>query len=351
MADPRLWHPRKGFGSIVEKAMLPNIPRLYRIIEEQRGPGMVVAATTLCLGARVAQEKLGVPTATIHLQPSVLRSHFDNGRLGPFDMGPGMPRPVKIALFWLMDTFYSERLIGPELNAFRATLGLSPVRGIFSHYVHSPQLVLAFFPDWFAPPQPDWPENTHLVGFVLHDAWGSAEANAAAEEFIGAGSPPVLVTPGSAAVDRTEFFRRTVAACSAAGLRAMLVTNHPAQLPAKLPEGIRAFPYLPFSSTLPRCAAIVYHGGIGTLAQAVKAGVPHLVVPNAHDQPDNGQRIERLGLGLMIKPGGYRLRSATGAIRELCQSREIRGRCRQLAPRIDSRASLERACALIEALG
>jgi rhamnosyltransferase subunit B len=350
MGDPRLWHPRKGFGSIVERAILPNISRLYRMIEGQRGPGLVVAATTLCLGARIAQEKLGVPTATIHLQPSVFRSYVDNGRLGPFDMGPGMPRPLKSALFWIMDRFYSERLIGPELNAFRATLGLDPVRGIFSRYIHSPQLVLGLFPDWFAPPQPDWPANTHLTGFVLHDAGGKPEAHAEADAFLDAGAAPLLVTPGSAAMDRTAFFRTTVTACEGAGLRAMLVTNHPAQLPERLPEGIRAFSYLPFSSVLPRCAAIIYHGGVGTLAQAVRAAVPQLVVPNAHDQPDNGQRIERLGLGLAVSPRRYTPGGASRAIGRVCRSEEIRRRCSAWAPRIDSAASAERACALIEGL-
>jgi rhamnosyltransferase subunit B len=108
MSDPRLWHPRKGLGSIVELALLPNIERLYRIIEERRAPNLVVAATTLCLGARVAQEKLGVPTASVHLQPSVFRSHYDNGKLWHLNMGPGMPRAVKRALFWYMDTVYAE---------------------------------------------------------------------------------------------------------------------------------------------------------------------------------------------------------------------------------------------------
>jgi UDP:flavonoid glycosyltransferase YjiC (YdhE family) len=350
MRDPRLWHPRKGFGSIVELAILPNIARLYGIIAERRGPGTVVAATTLCLGARVAQEKLGVPTATIHLQPSVLRSHFDNGKLWHLDMGPGMPRPIKRALFWLMDTIYAERTICPELNGFRAGLGLAPVSGVFSRYIHSPQLVLGLFPQWYAPPQPDWPRNTHLTGFVLHDAGGTSEDHAQADAFLDGGPAPVLVTPGSAAMDRTTFFRRTVAACQKAGVRAMLVTNHAGQLPATLPPGIRAFPYLPFSRVLPRCAAIVYHGGIGTLAQAIKAGVPHLVVPNAHDQPDNGQRIERLGLGLTISQFGYGVGSATRAVTELMRSPEIRSRCRDFASRIDSRASLERACELIEGL-
>jgi UDP:flavonoid glycosyltransferase YjiC (YdhE family) len=262
-----------------------------------------------------------------------------------------MPRPVKSVLFWLIDAIYAEPKVRPGLNAFRSTLGLAPVRGIFSRYFHSPQLVLGLFPDWYAPPQPDWPANTHLTGFILHDDGGSPEALAEAGAFLDGGPAPLLVTPGSAAMDRTTFFRRTVEACRKSGVRAMLVTNHPGQLPAALPDGIRAFPYLPFSRVLPRCSAVVYHGGIGTLAQAIKAGVPQLVVSNSHDQPDNAQRVERLGLGIGVGQSAYGRGRARRAIAEVLGSADIRRRCREFAPRIDSRASLERACALIEGLG
>ena len=351
MRDPRLWNRFRGFTAIVEQAILPNISRLYRMIEERQGPDLVVAATTLCLGARVAQDRLGVPTASLHLQPSVIRSQIDYARLGAFNMGASMPRWVKRGLFWVMDTLYVERSIGPGLNAFRREIGLAPVSGIFSSYIHSPELVLGLFPDWFAAPQPDWPAHTHLTGFLLHDSGGHAEAQGDAEAFLDEGAAPVLVTPGSAATDRTTFFRHTVKACQAAGVRAMLVTNHPDQLPRDLPSGIRAFPYLPFGQVLPRCAAIVYHGGIGTLAQAVKAGIPQLVVANAHDQPDNGQRIERLGLGLGLETGGYTQRSARRAIRELVTSEPLQRRCREFSPRVDSARSAAEACGRLEALG
>lgn len=350
MRDPDLWHPLRGFPCIVRGAILPNIRRLHALIASRRGPSSVVAATTLCLGARVAAESLGVPAATLHLQPSVLRSLVDGGRLGPLGLGPRVPRPVKRALYRLIDGVLADRLICPALNAFRAELGLAPVRRVFGPYLHSPRLVLGLFPDWFAPAQPDWPPNTHLTGFVLHDEAGRPMPEGA-EAFLAGGPPPVLVTPGSAATDRGEFFRASVDACAVLGVRAMLVTNHPEQLPRALPAGVRAFPYLPFSRALPACSAIVYHGGIGTLAQAVRAGVPHVVVPNTFDQPDNGGRVERMGLGVMVGPGAFRRPGrAARALGAVLGSPQTRERCRRLMSRIEPGAGASRACELIEGL-
>ena len=351
IADPRLWHPTKSFECIAERVMLPNIARLYEIIREHRASNTVVAASGICLGARVAQEKLGVHLATVQLQPSLFRSMVDAGHQGRIPMGPGMPRAVKKAIFWLIDTFWVEKMLAPGVNAFRATLGLAPVHGIFGQYLHSPELVLGLFPDWFAPPQPDWPRNTHLTGFVLHDASQHYKVPEEVEEFLAAGPPPVVFTPGSAAATLSKFFRESVEACRIAGLRAMLVTNYPEQLPNDLPPGVRAFPYLPFSQILPRCSALVYHGGIGTLAQAIHAGIPHLVVPNGHDQPDNGSRVERLGLGFSVYPEKYKARSVARMLGELQTSSKIRQRCQEYAGKIDQQTALERACSLIEQLG
>jgi len=107
---------------------------------------------------------------------------------------------------------------------------------------------------------------------------------------------------------------------------------------------------VPFSEVLPRAALLVYHGGVGTLAQTIKSGIPHLVVPNAHDQFDNGWRIERLGLGRSIPQLRYRAERAAGAIRSILDDDRMRHTCREYAARIDSRSALARACELLEGL-
>lgn len=351
IADPRLWHPVKSFECVAERGLIPYLPRLYEIIAGQASRDLVVAAPGTCLGARVAQEKLGVPLATVHLQPAMLRSLLDAGRQGRLNMGPGMPRLVKRSLFWLIDNYFVNRLLLPELNAFRGSLGLTPVNDVFARYLHSTELVIGLFPEWFAPPQRDWPPQTHLTGFLFHDAAGEPETAEAAEEFLAAGPPPVLFTPGSATTGQERFFQESVEACRIAGLRAMLVTNFPKQLPANLPEFAKGFAWLPFGRILPRCAALVYHGGIGTMAQAIHAGIPHLVVPNAHDQPDNALRIERLGLGRTLYPERYRAARVARMLKEITGSGKMRQNCAEYAKRIDSDDSLRRTCELIEELG
>ena len=349
--DPRLWHPTKAFGFIAEKAMIPNIGPLYRIIEERQSPDLVVAASAISFGARIAQEKLGVPTATVVLQPALLRSVVDGGKQGPFRMDASTPKFVKRGIFWLLDKFIVDRILEPPINSFRASVGLPPVHGILKQYMHSPQLVIGLFADWFAPVQPDWPPNTHLAGFVLHDDAHRQVIGADVEEFLAAGPPPLVFTPGSAGATMHDFFRDSVEACRIGGYRAMLVTNFSEQLPGNLPPGVQGFSYLPFSQILPRCAALIYPGGIGTMAQAIKAGIPHLIVPHAHDQPDNAFRIQRLGLGDWIYPEHYKAPRVAAALKNLLGSEKLRARCKEYAGKIDSAAARERACDLIEGLG
>jgi rhamnosyltransferase subunit B len=140
-------------------------------------------------------------------------------------------------------------------------------------------------------------------------------------------------------------------AASQLGLRAMLVTNYPEQVPKHLPSGIRVFGYLPFSQVLPRAALLVYHGGVGTLAQGIKAAVPHLVVPHGYDQFDSGWRIEQLGLGRSIPETRYRVRRVTRAIEEILGDGGALARRAQFAERINSADAVARACDLIEKLG
>jgi UDP:flavonoid glycosyltransferase YjiC (YdhE family) len=265
-------------------------------------------------------------------------------------MGPSAPRWWKQFVYWAVDRVWVDRQLAPPVNQFRATLGLPPIGHVLGDWLHSPQLVLGFFPDWWAPIQPDWPPSLHLTGFVLHDAASHYDIPPEVDEFLAAGPPPTVFTPGSAGANLHSFFRESVETCRITGHRGMLVTSWTEQLPTNLPSNVRAFPYLPFSQILPRCAALVHPGGIGTIAQAIRAGTPQLVVPHGNDQPDNALRLERLHLGLSLYPERYKAPRVARALNALLGS-PIKSNCLAYSTRIDSAASVRQACDAIETLG
>ena len=349
IANPELWHLRKGF-SVIAQIIVPAIAEVFSLIERHADASTVVAFSSLAFGARVAQEKLGVPSASVHLQPSVIRTFADQGMMGNIRLSPSRPMWFKRGLFRVIDAVILDRRLKAPLNDLRARLGLKQVDRVMHRWMHSPQLVIAFFPEWFAAPQPDWPANTHAVGFPLWDADGEAAPLADAEEFLAAGDAPIIFTPGSAGSTMQRFFRESVKAVQQLGLRAMLVTNYPEQVPANLPPSVRVFGYLPFSQVLPRAALLVYHGGVGTLAQGIKAGTPHLVVPHGYDQFDSGWRIEQLGLGSSIPETRYRAGRVVRAVERILGDAAAPRRRLAYAARIDAQDAVARACTLIEGL-
>jgi UDP:flavonoid glycosyltransferase YjiC (YdhE family) len=286
---------------------------------------------------------------TGHLQPTAFRSAYEAGpEHRPFS-GRWLLGVRKRLRDWLIDVLFLDRIFGPEINALRAGLGLPRVRRPLYQWWHSPQRVLGLFPDWFAPPQPDWPPQTRLTGFPLYDD-GELEMPVAAEDFLAGGSPPIVFTPGSAMRHGRAFFAESAAACESLGRRGILLTRYREQVPDNLPKGVQHFDYLPLSQVLPHAAALVSHGGIGTVAQALAAGVPQLVMPMAFDQFPNAARLEGLGVARTLQASAYRARTVAGALSDLLSSGDVAKNCQTIARKFPERNSLQAACAAIEEL-
>jgi rhamnosyltransferase subunit B len=147
-----------------------------------------------------------------------------------------------------------------------------------------------------------------------------------------------------------EFFHESIAAVHALGSRALLLAGprrHDIKNP--LPDSVLVAGYLPFSTIMPRAAGIVHQGGIGTTAQALRAGRPMLVVPWSHDQPDNAERVRRLGLGRPIPRNRYYPPRVANDIRALLSDGSYQERTHEIGARIAGEDGVTNACAVIEA--
>ena len=232
-----------------------------------------------------------------------------------------------------------ERLTRPwtaPVRLFRRQLGLAPVseRGDpFHRGQHAVDGVLAVFSPLLGAPQPDWPKNVHVTGFARYAQ--PSVVDTALADFLDAGPPPMVFTLGSTAVHAgLDFLRESLEAVRQLGQRAVLLTGSPemrSQLPQQLPATIHAVEYADHSSLFPRASVVIHHGGIGTSAEALRAGRPVLVVPHGFDQPDNAARLHRLGVAEILPARRYRASRAAPLLNQLLQQPEYLRRARDCA--------------------
>lgn len=307
ISNPEIWHPTRGFATVLSMIGEQNA-RVFEVVAKRReaNPGStVVVAHTLDFASRALSEKFAMPLVTAHLQPSIMRTVHELPTMNGRANYSWLPRWVKRVVWRMADRMMLDKHAGPVANAMREKVGLGPVKRIFRDYIHSPLLSLGLWPEWFAAAQPDYPPQFKLTGFPLFDA-NSAEAVAAdVLAFMDAGDAPIVFTPGSANVHAGEFFQASVEALRQIKRRGMLLTRHAEQVPGNLPEGVAHFPFAPLSRILSQCAGLVHHGGIGTTAAALAAGIPQVIMPLSHDQPDNAARVEELGVGASLFPKAF----------------------------------------------
>lgn len=353
----RLWDRRRGGEVLFRDYLVPQIEQSYEdLLDACRGADLLLTHTAGLAGPIVA-EVLKLPWLSVALQPLVFFSSYDP----PVLSGAEWARH-----FYQLGPFVFQALMGlvrlrlktwiAPIEELRGRIGLTASKNNPILDAFSPFGTLALFSEAFAMLQADWPANVHVTGFVYYDRQGELPGTWEDDEsrvydFLSSGPPPVLFTLGSSAVMHPgEFFQESIAAVHALGLRALLLAG-PRRNDIKnpLPDSVLVAGYLPFSTIMPSAAAIVHQGGIGTTAQALRASRPMLVVPWSHDQPDNAERVRRLGLGRPIPRNRYYAPRVANEIRTLLIDACYQERTREIGARITAEDGVTNACAVIEA--
>jgi UDP:flavonoid glycosyltransferase YjiC (YdhE family) len=246
----------------------------------------------------------------------------------------------------------TRRWIEP-VRALRTAYGLAPGGHPIFEGQHSASLVLALFSRVLADPQPDWPRHVVVTGAIPYNGADATGLPPALEAFLAAGPPPVVFTLGTSAVGAPgRFYEESLAAVRDVGCRAvLLVGRQRANAPRiAVPDGVIAVDYASHAALFPRAAAVVHQGGAGTLHRALAAGLPMIVVPYAHDQPDNAYRAHRLGVARVIVPRRYRARRVADALRTVLHDRAIAAAATRVAGTVRAEHGVRTACDALERL-
>jgi UDP:flavonoid glycosyltransferase YjiC (YdhE family) len=236
------------------------------------------------------------------------------------------------------------------VRQLRAEVGL-PARGDpLYEGQFSPGLTLALFSKVMASPQPDWPPNTQVTGFVFRDEPEGLPPELAC--FLDAGPAPVVFTLGSSVVHTPgSFYRESLEAVRRLGCRAVLLvgTDPDNCLPGSLPDSVLAVPYAPHGSLFPRAQVVIHQGGIGTTGQALRARRPMLVIPHAFDQVDNAARVVQLGLAHTLSPNRYVAARVATHLQTILEEPRYAQRAVVVGRTVEIEAGAQKACDALEA--
>jgi UDP:flavonoid glycosyltransferase YjiC (YdhE family) len=238
-------------------------------------------------------------------------------------------------------------------SACRDVLGIRKLPHLepFGELDRQQQLLLYAYSAAVTPRPPDWGPWIDVTGYWFLDRPTDWTPPPALASFLDDGPPPVYIGGfgGITNLDPAELARVVTRALATTGKRAVVLTGWGGLSQSELPPEIFAIDWVPFDWLLPRVSAVVHHGGAGTTAASLRAGVPTIIIPFFLDQFYWGRRVFELGAG--PKPILRKVLSAdklAEALRQTTTDPGMSERAAALGRRIRSEDGVARAVATFQ---
>ncbi len=346
-----LMDAKTGTEKILREIIMPNLrPMFDDMMNAVKGADLLITGE-IVYAAKSVVEKTKIKWISTSLAPGSMFSAYD-----PFVppialwfeklrfMPPGFHKTVFSFMRGTIKNWYEP------YKKFRRELGLSENHDPIFDGKYSKLLHLAMFSKVLGKPQPDWHSPTLQTGFCFYDNWNdSKKSSEKLQTFLDAGEPPIVFTLGSAAVmDARDFFEESAKAAKILNRRAVLLYGIFNEPPKNLDENIAGFDYAPYSEVFPRAAAVVHQAGVGTTGQVLRAGVPALIMPYSHDQPDNAARCRRAGVAEIIDRDKYTAETAARKLERILSKTSYKSNAVEASRIVKAERGTETACDAIE---
>jgi UDP:flavonoid glycosyltransferase YjiC (YdhE family) len=298
-------------------------------------------------------EKLGLPLIQAFLVPFTPTRAFP-GPLIPRAM-PNLGGSFNRLTHHLTRQMMWQPFRSADSLARRKVLGLPPAPFRGPHYSERARglpLLYGFSPSVISAP-PDWGDDIHVTGFWLLDSAGDWVPPPELLDFLQAGSPPVYIGFGSMSTRKPEETADLVVeALKRTGQRAILLSGWGGLQKTTLTDSVFMIDSIPHSWLFPCVSAVVHHGGAGTTAAGLRAGVPSVVIPFFGDQPFWGRCVEKLGVGpVPIPRKELTIERLAKAVHAAVTDEAMRQRAADLGSKIQAEDGVARAVEVIQEFG
>ena len=348
----RVLDPVRGADALIKELLLPSLDADYAALDRAAQSADVIVTHPITFAGPIVAQARRLPWVSTVLAPMSFFSVTDPPVLAP---APYLARLDRLGSWYgrVIRRFAGATTVRWMKPVFdlRRQLGLPGGGHPLFEGQFSPTLTLALFSQVLASQQPDWPPNVVITGSVFYN--GPELLQPELEVFLNAGPPPVVFTLGSSAVAAAgRFYEESLDAVRRLRVRAVLLTGgFERNVPLEAVSGdTMIVDRAPHQLLFPRAAAVVHPGGAGTLAQALRAGRPMLVVPHAHDQPDNAARATRLGVARTVQRHRYRGARVARELEQMLRDKHIRARAEDVGALVRSEGGAVTASAALDAL-
>lgn len=344
---------RTGPEKLIKEIIFPQLREMYDDLMQAAEAHDLLVTGEIVYVAKSVVEKTGIKWVSTSLAPISMFSCYDPSVYPTVEWIEYLrPMPVAFhrALFGFLRWTISDWF--EPYKKFRREIGLDDDHDPIFGGKYSDLLHLVMFSKALGKPQPDWHRPTLQTGFCFYDGQSdTGRMPDGMEEFLDAGEPPIVFTLGSAAsLDPRDFFEESAKAAKILKRRAVLLYGVFNEPPKNLDENIAGFDYAPYSLVFPRAACVVHQGGVGTTGQVLRAGVPHLIMPYGHDQPDNAARCRRSRVAEVIGRDSYNADNAAEILHRIFADDSYRAKAVEISKIVKGEHGTKTACDAIESV-
>jgi UDP:flavonoid glycosyltransferase YjiC (YdhE family) len=317
---------------------------IYRACQSADG----IIFSPLAIPALDVGEKLDLPMIAAGLQPLTPTGAF-NPMMLPLQFNPGYIINYLLHLVILQVIW---RPMSGHINRFRRTLGLKPynLRGPYvKRFLKDKIPVIYGFSPVLLPRPRDWPGNHHVTGYWFLDEKDSWNPPDGLESFIEQGSKPFYIGFGSMSPrDPRATTEIIMEALALSGQRGVLLSGWAGLDASDLPESVFRLENVPHDWLFPQMRGVIHHGGAGTTAAGLRAGVPQIIAPFFSDQPFWGQRIQAIGVGpAPIPQKQLTAQKLANAIQTVIESEDMTAKALSVGKAIHAEDGIENALNVI----